>query len=57
MMLLSLRNGHCGAVEPSLENAFISAQELDLGLRNVGKPQFFKMIFELLLVKLAGRVH
>lgn len=38
-------------------NAFISALELGLGLQDVGMSLFFKTVFELLLVKLAVRVH
>lgn len=38
-------------------NAFMSALELGLGLQDVGTSLFFKMVFELLLVKLAVRVH
>lgn len=38
-------------------NAFMSALELDLGLQDVGTSLFFKTVFELLLVKLAVRVH
>lgn len=38
-------------------NAFISALELGLDLQDVGMSLFFKTVFELLLVKLAVRVH